>query len=218
MEKRNISVSLGEAKKWYNSNNQALKELALKTFTEDELKSSVFSNIKTFGDALEALNLSAKEQIIIFGIIEDIEEFSKASAAIFKLNFIRKALNLGWDLRLTKDIKDSTIYYPYNPFVTENSVYYNQRIKSGEMEVIGKIQNEGETYKILSSVAYGCGGGLSSYNFSAGIGMASVGSGFLGCATEDIARHFSKYFGMLITEAKFGDLKDFKIIETVHKN
>ena len=26
-------------------------------------------------------------------------------------------------------------------------------------------------------------------------------------------KHFSKYFGMLITEAKFGDLKDFEIIE-----
>lgn len=38
-------------------------------------------------------------------------------------------------------------------------------------------------------------------------------AGFLGCASEEIAKHLSKYFGMLITEAKFGDIIDFEIIE-----
>ena len=46
-----------------------------------------------------------------------IATFSRASAAMFKLNIIRKALNLGQDLHLTKDPKDSYIYYPYNPFI-----------------------------------------------------------------------------------------------------
>lgn len=41
--------------------------------------------------------------------------------------------------------------------------------------------------------------------------------GFLGCASEDIARHFGKYFGMLITEAKYADMIDFKIIEEKYK-
>ena len=43
-------------------------------------------------------------------------------------------------------------------------------------------------------------------------GKADANFGFLGCASSDIAKHFSKYFGMLITEAKYGDLEDFKII------
>ena len=43
-------------------------------------------------------------------------------------------------------------------------------------------------------------------------------SWFLGCATEEIARHFSKYFGMLITEAKYSDLKDFEIVDSYYKN
>lgn len=37
MEKRNISISLEEAKEWYNSDNPALKELALKAYSENEL-------------------------------------------------------------------------------------------------------------------------------------------------------------------------------------
>lgn len=35
----------------------------------------------------------------------------------------------------------------------------------------------------------------------------------LGCASEEIAQHLSRYFGMLITEARFGDLDGFEIIE-----
>lgn len=219
MERRNISVSLEEAKKWYNSNNQALKELALKTFTEDELKSSVFSDIKTFEDALEALNLSAKEQIIIFGIIEDIEEFSKASAAMFKLNIIRKALNLGQDLHLTKDPEHSCIYYPYNPFITKSSTYYDGEINSDKMEVIGKIENEGEEYYVLGGYANTGGNtGLGYFSSNNGVGYARADFGFLGCANKEIAQHFGKYFGMLIIEAKYGDMVDFEIIETVYKN
>ena len=51
--------------------------------------------------------------------------YSRASAAMTKLNIIRKALNLGQDLHLTKDYY---IYYPYNPFVTKRSTYYKKEI------------------------------------------------------------------------------------------
>ena len=46
METRNISLTLKEAKKWYNSDNESLKELALQTFTKDELTFN-FKNIRT---------------------------------------------------------------------------------------------------------------------------------------------------------------------------
>lgn len=39
--------------------------------------------------------------------------------------------------------------------------------------------------------------------------------GFLGCASKEIAKHFGKYFGMLITTAKYADIiKDFEVIES----
>lgn len=46
------------------------------------------------------------------------------------------------------------------------------------------------------------------------MGDTNANSGFLGCATEEIAKHFGKYFGMLITEAKYGDIVNFEIIES----
>ena len=49
METRNISLTLEEAKEWYNS-NIILRDVALKAFTKEELESS-FRDIKTFEDA-----------------------------------------------------------------------------------------------------------------------------------------------------------------------
>ena len=58
-----------------------------------------------------------------------------------------------------------------------------------------------------------CSAGLGSFGSYYGVGDdASIG--FLGCANKEIAQHFGKYFGMLITEAKYGDLSDFEIIES----
>ena len=38
METRNISVTLEQARKWYNSGNTTLRELALNAYTKDELE------------------------------------------------------------------------------------------------------------------------------------------------------------------------------------
>ena len=101
------------------------------------------------------------------------------------------------------------------PFVIEDSTYYDDEVKSGIMEIIGKIKVEGEEYKVLSgcSPTHGSHVGLGCFYFDGGFGVACCSFGFLGCANKEIAEHFSKYFGMLITEAKFGDLPDFEIIE-----
>lgn len=37
MEKRNVEITLNQAKEWYNNDNPSLKELALQAFTEKEL-------------------------------------------------------------------------------------------------------------------------------------------------------------------------------------
>ena len=142
-------------------------------------------------------------------------KFSKASTAMFKLNIIRKALNLGQDLHLTKNPENSYIYYPYNPFVTKSSTYYKDDINSGKMEVIGKIKSEGEEYNVLGgSAVLGVNNGLGGFTFYDEVGFADASIGFLGCASKEIAQHLGKYFGMLITEAKYGDLSDFEIIES----
>ena len=210
MEERNVTVTLNKAKEWFNSGNTILKEIALQAFDKDELTYN-FKNITTFKKACEALGLNYN---IISIVTKDIATFSKASAAMFKLNIIRKALNLGQDLHLTKDPKGSYIYYPHNPFVTKSSTYYNSDINSGKMEVIGKIKSEGKEYNVLGGSSLNGGGyaGLGHFDSASGVGYVDASLGFLGCANKEIAQHLGKYFGMLITEAKYGDIVDFEII------
>lgn len=213
MENRNITVTLNKAKEWFNSGNATLKEIALQAFDKDELTYN-FKNITTFKKACEALGLNYNG---MFCITKNIAKISKASAAMFKLNIIRKALNLGQDLHLTKDPKNYYIYYPYNPFVTKSSTYHNSEINSGKMKVIGKIKSEGEEYNVLGGFALNSGtAGLGIFHSSKGVSNAYADFGFLGCANKEIAQHLGKYFGMIITEAKYGDIVDFEIIEAAH--
>lgn len=86
-------------------------------------------------------------EAIVFGC-------GKSSGAKFKLNIIKRALNLGYDLELTENCKDSYIYYPYNPFTDESSNYVNEfnADKSDEnkqIKIIGKIKNKGVLYNVL---------------------------------------------------------------------
>ena len=207
---RNITITLEKAKEWYNSGNTSLKEVALQAFSKEELTEFDFTKIRTFKDACEALDLDYDD---IVGTITNIIIFgrSKASAAMFKLNIIRKALNLGQDLHLAKDPKSSYIYYPCNPFVTKDSTYYNKELNLGKMKIIGKVKSEGKEFFVFGGRAITGGDGLGYFYSDDGVGIANASLGFLGCASEEIAKHFGKYFGMLITEAKYGDMVDFKI-------
>ena len=216
-----INVTIDEAIEWYNSGTETLKELALKAFDRKDLV-YYFKSIKTFKNACETLGLNYDTMLFK---AKEISFVSKASAAMFKLNIVRKALNLGQDLHLTKNPEDSEIYYPYNLFVTENSIYYNSDINSGKMEVIGKFKCEGEKYNILGGYAFGVGyafdcsiAGLGYFDSDDGVGGANANVGFFGCANEKIAKHLSKYFGVLITEAKYGDLYSFDVIEDKYGN
>lgn len=213
---KKIYVSLYEAKEWFYSGNTILKEIALQAFDKDELIYN-FKDIITFKNACEALSLNYCD---MFYIAKNIAIISKASAAMFKLNIIRKALNLGQDLYLTKDPEDSYIYYPYNPFVTKSSIYYKSDINLCKMEIIGKFKCEGEEYNVLSGRAYDNGGlaGLGCFYSKDSVGYVSANVGFLGCANKEIAKHLGKYFGMLITEAKYGDMFDFEVIEDKYGN
>ena len=219
---KKIDVSLNEARELYKGGNKTVKEFVLRVFSEDELSENYFTEVKSFEDAMTVLGMSVDDGN---AIVSTIKETSKASAAMYKLNIIRKALNLGQDLHLTKKPEDSEIYYPYNPFVTENSIYYEDELNSDKMEIIGTIKCEGEKYNILGGYAFGVGyafdcslAGLGYFDSDAGVGGANANVGLFGCANEKIAKHLSKYFGVLITEAKYGDLYSFDVIEDKYGN
>ena len=204
METRNITITLEKAIELYNSGNESLKDLALQAFSKEDLMNN-FRDITTFKKACDVLG-------------HNYDDISRASAAMLKLNIIRKALNFGYNLHLVKNAGDSDLYYPVNLFITKSCTFYKSELESGKIEIIGKIKSEGNKYYVIGNNAdirrYDGVGCFSEYY---GIGSAKADIGFLGCANEEIAKHFSKYFGMLITEAKYVDLVDFKIIEEKYK-
>lgn len=209
MEERNVTVTLDKAREWYNSGNESLREIALQAFNESEIKFN-FRNIKSLEDACKVLNLNYRDVVFT---ASDVEEFSKASAALFKLSVIRKALNLGQDLHLTKNPDSSYIHYPNVPFVLEDSTVFYRELKSGTMKIIGKIKSEGKTYNILGGDAIDNSfSGLGQFFETEGVCYTGADGGFFGCATKEIAKHFGLYFGILIIEAKYGDLEDFEIV------
>lgn len=211
MIKRNVSITLEKAQEWYNSGNDSLKEIALQAFNESELKFD-FRKIKSLSDACSVLGLNYSEILSESCYMKII---SKASAAMFNLNIIKKALNLGKELSFIKNPEDSYICYPFNPIIRKDSIYYNDEIKEGRIKIVGKFKVEGEIYLILgdSAIASITGfSGLGALNPKNGSCQAFSNTAFLGCASREIAEHFSRYFGTLITEAKYGDLKGFEII------
>lgn len=215
MKTTNIKIDFQSAKDWHSREDKTLKEPALKAFTVKELAKD-FRSIKTFEDACKVLDMDYAR---LKAYIDISSLYSHASAAMFKLNIIRKALNLGTDLHLTKDPKNSHSCYPSNPFITLTSTRYTQELNDGKIEVIGRIKNEEKEYWVLgNSFVYGGNDGLGNFSSFLGVGTAAPNIGFLGCASKEIARHFSKYFGMLITEAKYGDMVDFEVIDSKYPN
>ena len=211
MIKRNVSITLEKAQEWYNSGNDSLKEIALQAFNENELKFD-FRNIKSLSDACSVLGLDYN---VILSETCYMKSISRASAAMFNLNIIKKALNLGKELSFTKNPEDSYICYPFNPIIRKDSTYYSDEIKEGRIKIVGKFKVEGEPYLILGDSAISsltCSSGLGAFNPKNGSSQAFSNIAFLGCASREIAEHFSGYFGTLITEAKYGDLKGFEII------
>ena len=138
---------------------------------------------------------------------------------MFKLNIIRNAINLGQNLHLAKDPEDSCISYPFNPLITINTHAYDAELKSGTMEIVGRINVEGEEYNVLGGDYGGlkhCSG-LGSFGCQTGICYTHADYAFLGCANKEIARHFSRYFGVLIIESMFGDLDGFNVVRDLYR-
>ena len=211
MEIETLPISIRQARAWYNTGIEDFEKLALNFFDKEKLECKNYKGITTYYDALYALGLD--DTPITMPCCGSFS-MDRAASAMFKLMVIQKALNSGKDLHLIKISEDSEIYYPYNPFATENSTFFEKQINSDKMEIIGTIKCEGEKYNILGGHAFGSGLAVLGYfDPNDGIGYARADYSLFGCANEEIAKHFGKYFGMLIIEAMYGRLDGFEVIE-----
>lgn len=215
METRNVSITLKKAKEWYNSDNAALKKIALQAFSEEELNTFDFTKIKSFEDALRYIYKSNSSRYLsILELIEKLNSVSKASAAMFMLNIVREVLNTNYNLHFTRNTSEQALtWFPCFVFTTEDCQHYEDTLCNNVFEKFCTIQNEGIKYTVLVGVRTTCGDGLGCWYPSSGIGTLEINIGLLGCATKEIAEHLSRYFGELILKAVYGDIADFKIIE-----
>ena len=97
VEKRNITVSLEEAREWYNGENQILRKLALQAYTEKELNEpqyfwEILDSFKVKNLKLD-LQMSPKD---IPSILEPAKEIHKELTLHMKLAFIAKYFNGTW--------------------------------------------------------------------------------------------------------------------------
>ena len=98
MEKRNITISLAEARDWYNSENQILRKLALQAYTEKELNEP-----QNFKEVLESLGVqSLNVGMKVNGKEVSSVEIGNELATHIKLMFIAKYFNGTWKPEMDK--------------------------------------------------------------------------------------------------------------------
>lgn len=156
-----------------------------------------YEDIESFKDACNVLNLNYKD---MENIVCELNKTSHTLATIFKLKIIRNALNGKDSIKLT----EGTIYVPCVHFIPK--ILIPKRLQD-KFKVIGEFNNNNTQYLVLGNNCYECeNGGISYYTEAHDIGTANIHSAILYCKSKEIAKHFSKCFGMLIVEAAFGDL------------
>lgn len=197
MKTRNVNVTLEKAKEWYKKGGD-LKEVALQAFTEEELKGVDFKSITTMINVIKVLGIDYDEYS---RIVTHLYKYSKASAASFKLNLVRKALNLSKEMTFM----EGTVWYPYVPAILPSSRYHDEEFE------VARVKIGSDIFTLLGGdTDDGCNYGLGTFSPSYSVAHAASDTAFLGCATKEIAQHMGKYFAKLIFEAKYGDTVDYK--------
>lgn len=120
IEKRNIKVSLEEARNWYNGKDQTLRKLALQAYTEEELNEP--QNLKEILEALGIhslqlnMKLGGKDAASTMKLSKEIGiEIGSELTFHMKLALIAKYFNGTWkpDMKQTKYFLAKT-HYSYN--------------------------------------------------------------------------------------------------------
>lgn len=203
MDERIVKVSLHKAKGWYKSSNKALKEVALQAFSEEELTSKSFRDIKTFEDALQYL----KDNNICRNLIKEYQAApcDSYSEKICKYRIIVAALTHNEERHLTTGER----WFPVVQFCKpgrEKNCYGS--------EIIGTIESEGQKFTVVGGSAdNGAYAGLGDFNSGNAVSDSWPDVGFRSVSRREIAEHISKHFGRLLFEVHYGGINcDWKWI------
>lgn len=198
MESRNIALTLEKAREWYNSGSADLREVALQAFTQKELTTPKYTDIKTFEDAVKALGLCIYDAEIDLEAFDDHRfegNTSEHLKAIYKLDIIRKALNGDWKPSLV----EGSIYYPFVRFYPINKEAKKVAAANG-WRLGPTLIADNRMYTLVGGNYYCCPhAGMA--NFGCGYGDILSYPGLFNCKSKEIAEHMSRYFAKEIFEA-----------------
>ena len=198
METRNVTLTLEKAKEFYNSGNAALREVALQAFTEEELTTPKFTDIKTFWDAVKALGLDIHYVQIDLEALENNIYSANHLRAIYKLDIIRKALNGDWNPSLV----EGCIYFPFIRFYSTGKEAKKAAAAINSWMLGPTFIADNKRYTLVGGdCRYYYTGGIT--NFESGFGIIYPHLGLLGCKSKEIAEHMSRYFAKEIFEATY---------------
>lgn len=195
METRNVTLTLEKAKEFYNSGNAALKEVLLQAFTQEELTTPKYTNIKTFEGACRALGIVYMSDCDLNYLSRVEGGLGEHLTAIYKLDIIRKALN-GADWK--PKIAEGDIYYGWV------RLYKKSSNVPSDKKIIGNFIADGQKYLLVGGFA-GCGyyDGLGNFSSGLGYGHLNADLGLLCCKSAEIAKYMSEQFGKIIFDAYY---------------
>ena len=115
MEKRNIQISLEEAREWYNSGDSFKRELALKAYSKTELSINTYINILAL--LKDEVIANSKEKA---GIYRKLLNIAKYYNSIYPEEY-NPLLGERQYYIITKE-GTSTLYFKYKDFVINKSI------------------------------------------------------------------------------------------------
>lgn len=196
METRNVTLTLQKAKEFYNSDNAALKEVALQVFTQEELTTYNYTDIKTFEDACLALGMDMdRVKYDLWKLLNLEDNLGEHLTAIYKLDIIRKALNgADWKPKMA----EGDIYCGLVRFYKKSSNVPSDK------KIIGNFIADEQKYLLVGGLMNrGCSDGLGNFYSRSGYGYPYTDLGLLCCKSAEIAKYMSEQFGKIIFDACF---------------
>lgn len=210
MKTKTIELTLSKAKEWYSGDIQALKEIALQAFSEEELTSIEYTDITTFTQACNSIGLNPSVFQDNVSRIKNLgvdSHTKKHLISTLKIDIIRRALNgKDWEPSLTSgNIHVPTIEFCFAGDKSEKFAK-NQRSSVGST-----FKVNGEKYSLITGKSElpfdSCGLG----GFVPGCcGDAYSDTGLFGCKSPEIAKHMSRYFDKEIFDACYSHLVDYE--------
>lgn len=205
MTKRSINITLQQARQLYKSGDTLQKQLALQAYTKEELESENLSDIRTFKDACQTLDIPFDK---ITRITDYIEQYSKAAAALLRIFFIHKALNKGHKMPLDSGLKTP---FPFVVMVEANTEAHKYYEKCKYVNQIGTLMVNGKYTIAYGGITATIGGkGCLNYNEGEYQPMALL----FPCADTDIAEYLTRQFGMLFLQALYADTPEIQFNPT----